>query len=130
MAGIRHVEIWLADLENDLREWGWLLDRLGFTLMAEWENGQSWSAGGAYLSLTRSPNSTAVPHDRRRPGVNHLAFKARDPTSVDSVMDEAPEHGWIPLYDDRYPNAGGDEHYAGWLENQSGFKAEIVAESD
>lgn len=130
MAGIHHVEIWLADLENDLREWGWLLDRLGFTLMAEWENGQSWSAGGAYLSLTTSPNSTAVPHDRRRPGVNHLAFKASDPTSVDSVMDEAVAHGWIPLYHDRYPNAGGDEHYAGWLENQSGFKAEIVAESD
>ncbi|WP_166972648.1 VOC family protein [Brevibacterium atlanticum] len=129
MPGIHHVEVWLADLENDLQEWGWLLGRLGFTLMAEWENGQSWSAGGAYLSLTTSPNSTAVPHDRRRPGVNHLAFKACDPANVDSVMNEAPEHGWFPLYHDRYPHAGGEEHYAGWIENSSGFKAEIVAES-
>jgi hypothetical protein len=44
-------------------------------------------------------------------------------------MSEAPEHGWTPLYQDRYPHAGGAGHYAGWLENAAGFKAEVVADS-
>lgn len=43
------------------------------------ENGQSWEGDGAYLSLTTSPNTTAETHDRRRPGINHLAFKAGSP---------------------------------------------------
>lgn len=43
-------------------------------------------------------------------------------------MAEAPAHGWHPLYTDRYPHAGGDRHYAGWLENAAGFKIEIVAD--
>ena len=43
-------------------------------------------------------------------------------------MREAELQGWRPLYHDRYPHAGGPEHYAGWLENSAGFKAEIVAD--
>ena len=34
----------------------------------------------------------------------------------------------VPLYQERYPHAGGEAHYAGWLENSAGFKAEIVAD--
>lgn len=44
-------------------------------------------------------------------------------------MDAAPAHGWKPLYQERYPWAGGPDHYAGWLENGEGFKIELVAES-
>ncbi len=43
-------------------------------------------------------------------------------------MADAPRHGWRRLYDERYPHAGGRDHYAGWLENAAGFKVEIVAE--
>jgi len=35
MAGLHHVEIWVADLGTALAEWGWLLGRLGFTLAGE-----------------------------------------------------------------------------------------------
>lgn len=44
-------------------------------------------------------------------------------------MRDAPEHGWTPLYHDRYPHAGGAQHYAGWLENADGFKVEVVAQA-
>ncbi|SDS45099.1 Glyoxalase/Bleomycin resistance protein/Dioxygenase superfamily protein [Brevibacterium siliguriense] len=128
MSGIHHVEVWLAESTNDFREWRWLLERVGFTLTAEWENGQSWEGDGAYLSLTTSPNTTAETHDRRRPGINHLAFKAGSPAEVDSIMDDAESQGWSPLYHDRYPHAGGPGHYAGWLVNTSGFKTEVVAD--
>lgn len=44
-------------------------------------------------------------------------------------MAEAGEHGWRALYQERYPHAGGPQHYAGWVENTDGFKAEIVADA-
>ncbi len=128
MAGFHHVEVWVADLEEARAEWSWLLQRLGFSLESEWPEGQSWAAGGAYLTLTTSPNLTGRAHDRRAPGVNHLAFKAGGAERVDAIMVDAQTQGWRPLYAERYPHAGGPGHYAGWLENSAGFKAEIVAD--
>jgi hypothetical protein len=105
-----------------------LLSELGFERDSEWAEGESWSAGGAYLTLTISPNLSRETHDRRAPGVNHLAFLGGTTDQVDAIMVVAPAHGWVPLYHDRYPRAGGPDHYAGWLENSAGAKAEIVAD--
>lgn len=128
MPGLHHVEVWIADVSTDLAQGGWLLARLGFVRESSWSEGESWAAGGTYLSLTTSPNLSAGGHERCRPGVNHLAFKAGERETVDAIMAEAPLHGWTPLCQDRYPHAGGEQHYAGWLENSAGFKAEVVAD--
>ena len=101
---------------------------MGFTRDSAWPGGESWAANGAYITLTTSPNLSGPTHDRRAPGVNHLAFKGGAPRRVDAIMAGAADHGWRELYADRYPHAGGPEHYAGWLENTAGFKAEIVAD--
>lgn len=129
MAGFHHIDVWVADLAEAEREWGWLLRRVGFALEEEWLEGQTWSAGGAYLTVTTSPNLHRVDHDRRRPGVNHVAFKAGSVDRVDAIMADAAHHGWRPLYQDRYPHAGGADHYAGWVENSAGFKVEVVADA-
>lgn len=128
MARIHHIEIWVADLPEALTEWAWLLTRLGSAPQSEWANGQSWSLGGSYLTLTTSPSLSDAAHDRRRPGVNHLAFAVDSTAEVDAIMSDAEAHGWRPLYHDRYPHAGGPDHYAGWLENSAGFKTEVVAD--
>ena len=128
MKGIHHVEIWVADLDAVVDGWSWLFTSLGLECTGEWPGGRTWDAGGAYVTLTNSPNLSAVDHDRRRPGVNHLALWGGSRTEVDAVMSVAAAHGWQPLYGDRYPHAGGPDHYAGWLENAEGFKVEIVAE--
>ena len=127
MPGIHHVELWVSDIAVTRVEWGWLLHELGFTRESEWSEGESWAAGGAYLTLTSSPNISGPVHDRRAPGVNHIAFAVDTKAQVDEIMSHASQHGWRALYQDRYPHAGGPEHYAGWLENSGGFKAEIVA---
>jgi len=131
MAGFHHIEVWVSDLASARAEWGWLLTRLGFEAQQEWPEGQSWgatpNASSAYLTITTSPNLRDAPHDRRRPGVNHLAFRGGAREAVDAIMADAEAHGWHPLYHDRYPHAGGPDHYAGWLENSAGFKAEVVA---
>ena len=128
MTGFHHVELWVADLESAVTEWGWLLGRLGFVLEQQWPEGRSWAAGGAYLTITTSPNLTADIHDRRALGVNHIAFRADSRRATDAIMADASENGWHELYAERYPHAGGPDHYAGWLENTAGFKAEIVAD--
>ncbi|PJI52877.1 glyoxalase, partial [Methylobacterium radiotolerans] len=72
MAGIHHVEVWVADLVSSRAEWGWLLGAVGFVRAGAWPEGESWEAGGAYVTLTTSPNLSGSAHDRRAPGVNHL----------------------------------------------------------
>ncbi|GAA1169915.1 glyoxalase [Microbacterium oxydans] len=128
MPGLHHVELWIADLDDVRAQWRWILERVGFSLTSEWSGGESWAAGGSYLTLTMSPNLSSSAHDRRRAGLNHLAFQGGDRTAVDALMAEAERHGWRPLYAERYPHAGGDQHYAGWFENASGFKIEVVAD--
>lgn len=132
MAGFHHVEVWVSDLASARAEWGWLLTRLGFESKQEWPEGLSWgttpNASSAYLTITTSPNLRDAAHDRRRAGVNHLAFRGGTRETVDAIMADAEAHGWRPLYHDRYPHAGGPDHYAGWLENSAGFKAEVVAD--
>jgi len=61
--------------------------------------------------------------------VNHIAFSGGSRADVDAIIAAAPDHGWRPLYQERYPHAGGPDHYAGWLENSAGAKAEIVADA-
>lgn len=129
MSGLHHIEVWVDDLDGAISSWGWLLERLGYAVTAQWPGGASWGDGGAYITLTTSPNLADAAHDRRRSGVNHLAFLGGTRAEVDAVMREAPGRGWTPLYSDRYPHAGGPDHYAGWIENAAGFKVEIVAEA-
>lgn len=124
--GLHHVEIWVAEPELD--PWAWLLEALGFSLVSEWADGRSWGLGETYLTFTTSPNLSSTDHDRRRPGVNHLAFWGGSRSEVDAIMSDAPGHGWSALYQERYPHAGGPDHYAGWLENGAGFKVEVVAD--
>jgi catechol 2,3-dioxygenase-like lactoylglutathione lyase family enzyme len=128
MPGFHHIELWVADLKAVHTEWAWLLEQLGFTHEAAWSEGVTWNTDGSYLTITTSPNLSGTEHNRRRPGLNHLAFKGGDRTHVDAIMALAPAHGWKPLYHERYPHAGGSDHYAGWLENSDGFKVEVVAE--
>lgn len=127
MRGFHHVELWVADVARAAPAWGWLLERLGFEPADAWAEGRSWRVGDAYLTICSAPALHGEDHDRRLPGLNHLAFHGGSRVEVDALMAAAAAHGWQPLYADRYPHAGGPDHYAGWLENDEGFKAEIVA---
>ncbi|MEV7081379.1 VOC family protein [Streptomyces sp. NPDC093516] len=124
---LHHVELWVPDLPRAVREWGWLLGRLGWLPYQDWEHGRSWRLGPTYLVVERSPAMSAPGHDRRRPGLNHVAFHAGSAARVDALSAEAPDRGWTPLFADRYPNAGGPGHYAAYLANTDGFEVELVA---
>jgi len=124
---LHHVELWVPDLPRTTASWGWLLGELGYQPFQRWADGISFRFGPTYLVFEHSPDLVAGLHQRTRAGLNHLAFHAGDRASVDALAAAAPEHGWVPLFADRYPHAGGPEHYAAYLEDQDGYEVELIA---
>jgi RimJ/RimL family protein N-acetyltransferase/catechol 2,3-dioxygenase-like lactoylglutathione lyase family enzyme len=122
-----HIELWVPDLAGAERSWGWLLGELGWREFQRWPAGVSWRHGGTYVVVEQSPALSAREHERTRPGLNHLALQVATRAEVDDLAARAGEHGWRPLFADRYPHAGGDAHYAAYLENEAGFEVELVA---
>jgi len=100
-----------------LRELGWEIDIPD----------TSWvHPDGTYLFLERSSDLVDEPHERRRPGLNHLAVTVEDRARLDRLRAESTAHGWHEMFADRYPHAGGEKHTALYLENSEGFEVEIV----
>jgi catechol 2,3-dioxygenase-like lactoylglutathione lyase family enzyme len=126
-SGLHHVELWVPDLPEAERSWGWLLTELGWTEYQRWPRGVSWRLGRTYLVFEDSPAAIGNQHERRRPSLNHLALHAGSRENVDHLTKAATEHGWRLLFADRHPYAGGPDHYAAYLENTDGFEVELVA---
>ncbi|HEV7973324.1 GNAT family N-acetyltransferase [Amycolatopsis sp.] len=123
-----HIELWVPDLARAEESFGWLLGALGWHEFQRWSAGVSWKLGTGYLVVEQSPAVLGEPHDRMRPGLNHLALHVDTREHVDELAAEALKHGWRPMFADRYPFAGGEKHYAAYLENADGFEIELVAE--
>ncbi|MBL0887241.1 glyoxalase [Myceligenerans sp. I2] len=124
---LHHIELWVPDLPRAEQSWGRLLSRLGYTEYQRWPEGVSWTLGGTYVVAEQSPALSASSHDRRRPGLNHLAFHGGSRMEVDALVADATSHGWALMFHDQHPFAGGPDHYAAYLRNEDGFEAEIVA---
>ncbi|SDU76448.1 DivIVA domain-containing protein [Jiangella alkaliphila] len=127
--GLHHIEVWVRDLDAATRSFGWLFERLGWTLFQAWENGRSWQApgGGPYVVIECSPDLSWVAYDRKAPGLNHLALAVPEQWMVDRIVSEAPAYGWHLMFADRHPHAGGPHHYAAYMENDDGYEVEVVA---
>jgi catechol 2,3-dioxygenase-like lactoylglutathione lyase family enzyme len=124
---LHHVELWVPDLHRAVTSWGWLLAALGYHPYQNWPAGRSWRLGHTYLVIEQSPDLQPGLHQRQRAGLNHLAFHVADHHQVDTLVTEAAQHGWRLLFPDRHPYAGGDRHYAAYLEDADGFEVELVA---
>jgi catechol 2,3-dioxygenase-like lactoylglutathione lyase family enzyme len=126
---LHHVELWVADLAAAEASLGWLLEQLGWVPERSWPQGRSWRLGETYVVLESGPDVVEGTHDRRRPGLNHLAFSVPTGAEVDALVAAAGRRGWSLLFADRHPHAGGPEHYAAYLEDAAGFEVELVAET-
>ncbi|WP_336704446.1 reverse transcriptase-like protein [Micrococcus terreus] len=125
---LHHVEIWVEDLAQARRTLGWLFEELGYVLSGEWSEGASYQGAGEYLVIERGPDVTAGAHDRLRPGLNHLAFRAGTRADVDRLAQAAQAVGFTLLFAEKHPFAGGRNHYAAYLEAPNGFEVELVAD--
>jgi catechol 2,3-dioxygenase-like lactoylglutathione lyase family enzyme len=127
---LHHLEIWVPDLDRAAAQWGWLLSELGYQPFQVWPAGRSWRLDATYLVIEQSPATTASEHDRCRPGLNHVAFHAGDREQVDLLAEASQFHGWMLMFPDQHPHAGGMDHYAAYLTNVDGYEIELVATSD
>ena len=127
---IHHIEIWVADLASATRSWEWLLTQLGYSVHQDWPGVRSWRLGATYIVVEESPDLTAGEHDRCRPGLNHLAFHAGTRGNVDRLVARSVSNGWALMFADRHPFAGGEDHYAAYLENSDGFEVELCADAE
>jgi len=125
---LHHVELWVQDLEASTVTLGWMFEQLGYTPADAWPTGRSWHGAGEYLVLEAGPDVEPGTHRRKRPGLNHLAFRAGDREEVERLALLAQTHGWLLMFADEHPFAGGPEHYAAYLEDAAGFEVELVAE--
>lgn len=124
---LHHVELWVPSLARAEASWGWLLAVLGYVEHQRWTVGVSWILDGTYVVVEQSPALAGDVHDRLAPGLNHLAFHGGTREEVDRIVEEAPANGWSILFPDRYPHAGGPDHYAAYLEDGDGYEVEVVA---
>jgi catechol 2,3-dioxygenase-like lactoylglutathione lyase family enzyme len=124
---VHHLELWVPHLARAERSWGWLLGELGYAPFQSWEHGRSWRLGAVYVVVEESPAMSADAHDRRRPGVNHVALHAGTRAQLDALVAAAPSHGWRLMFADRHPHAGGPDHVAAYLEDSDGYEVELVA---
>jgi catechol 2,3-dioxygenase-like lactoylglutathione lyase family enzyme len=124
---LHHVELWVPDLGRAKQEWGWVLAGLGYSVYQSWATGISWRLGLTYIVAEQSPAMSGPEHQRMLPGLNHLAFHAGSKEDLDVFVEESRRHGWVQLFQDKYPHAGGPEHYAAYLVNSDGFELELVA---
>ena len=125
---LHHLELNVANLEQSVAFWGWLLEYLGYEVYQTWDNGRSWQLGATYLVLVQveEPFSETSYH-RKQVGLNHLAFQVETTDEVDQIAQLLVENNIKMLYQERYPYAGGPEHYAVYFEDPNRIKVEIVA---
>lgn len=127
---VHHVELWVPDVNHATEQWGLLLTELGYHQpFQDWPQGCSWILGGTYIVIEQSPDMVPGAHDRKRPGLNHLAFHAGDRATVDTLAAAAPRYGWRLLFPDRHPYAGGSHTYAAYLANTDGYKVELITDT-
>ncbi len=124
---LHHLELWVTELDPSIASLGWLLTRMGYRQSARWSDGISYQHGDFYIVLESGPDLQAGAHERRRPGLNHLAFRLESRDLVDAVTAEALSHGFKLMFADKHPHAGGEQHYASYLEDAAGFEVELVA---
>lgn len=125
---LHHVELYVSNLERSLEFWRWFLEPLGYTLVGEWDEGQSWKLGDTYLVFVQTEQRFLdVPYHRCRVGLNHLAFHAKSRQHVDEVTEQLRARGAAILYEDKHPFAGGPDYYAVFFEDPDRIKVELVA---
>jgi hypothetical protein len=73
----------VSDIGAVRPRWQWLLGSLGYEQYQSWDDGVSYRLGATYIVLEQSSALVAAPHERCRPGLNHLAFHAGSRTRVD-----------------------------------------------
>ncbi len=125
---LHHIELYVSNLKRSIDFWGWFLDEMGYEPFQEWESGRSWRLGEMYMVFVQAETRFLdIPYHRGRVGLNHLAFHPASRQQVDEIARKLRSRGVTILYADKHSFAGGNDHYAVYLEDPDRMKVELVA---
>lgn len=124
---IHHIEFYVKDLAVSRTFYQSLLGKLSYQLYQEWEQGFSFKLGDTYLVFVQveEPYQKNGYH-RKNIGLNHLAFSVDSYREVDELREYLLKHSVPLLYDEKYPFAGGEQHYAVFFEDPDRMKLEVA----
>ena len=128
---LHHVEIYVSDLARSRIFYEYLLPQFGYELYQDWAQGFSMKKAEQYIVFVQTPTAFLdAGYHRCRTGLNHLAFYGGNREEIDQLRKDLLARGVTLLYDDRYPFAGGPDHYALYCEDPDGIKIEVVGRGD
>ncbi|UTC75091.1 VOC family protein [Treponema sp. OMZ 792] len=123
---MHHIEIYVSNLDKSKEFYSWILSILGFKLFQEWEDGFSYKKDGFYIVFVQAKEKYLIRgYNRCSIGLNHLAFRCHSKDEIDQIRKLLIQRNIVLLYDNKYPNAGGNEHYAVYFEDPDRIKIEI-----
>jgi catechol 2,3-dioxygenase-like lactoylglutathione lyase family enzyme len=124
---LHHVEVYVSHLESSKLFWGWLLEKLGYSVYQSWQEGVSYVLEESYIVFVQvEPKHMSPSYHRSKVGLNHLAFHAPTREFIDEMTKALREKGVTILYEDRHPYAGGPDYYAVFFEDPDRIKVEIT----
>jgi len=124
---IHHIDLTVASLERSTAYYDLVLTRLGYTRVADADEGPMWRGAQHEVGLQAADErGRATTHHRFAPGLHHLAFRAPSPAAVDWLHTELVALG-LRVLD---PPAGYDRYspgyYAVFFADPDGLKLEYV----
>ncbi|EJN95050.1 VOC family protein [Streptococcus ratti] len=126
---LHHIEIYVSNLAKSREFYNFLLPKLGYHLYQEWNQGFSYQKAEQYLVFVQVEDKYAEQsYHRCRVGLNHLAFHGGTREEVTLLKNDLQACGISMLYEDRYPYAGGESHFACYFEDPDRIKIEVIAE--
>jgi catechol 2,3-dioxygenase-like lactoylglutathione lyase family enzyme len=130
---IHHIDITVSDPGRALEFYDFVLPLMGFRRIEDADEGPLWAGAHVEVGLQTARASVQTgkaggtpAHDRRSPGLHHLAFTAQTRDAVD-VFYERLQAAEVPIFDPpaEYPDYA-PGYYAVFFADPDGIKLEYV----
>jgi len=123
---IHHIDITVRDPERALAFYDIVLPLMGFRRIGDAAEGPLWAGAQVEVGLQTARADSTSAHDRRSPGLHHLAFTAPTREAVDELYARL-EVAKVPIFDPpaEYPHYA-PGYYAVFFADPDDIKLEYV----
>jgi len=123
---IHHIDITVRDPERSLVFYDFALPLMGFRRIADADEGPLWAGAHVEVGLQTARTDARTAHDRRSPGLHHLAFTAPTREAVDRLYEELKARE-VSIFDPpaEYPHYA-PGYYAVFFADPDDIKLEYV----
>ena len=95
---IHHIDITVRDPERALVFYDFVLPLMGFRRIEDADEGPLWAGAQVEVGLQTARADSTSAHDRRSPGLHHLAFTAPTREAIDGLYEKLQAAN-VPIFD-------------------------------